>query len=177
MTEEKQTEAARIGRADLVGARRHAARRAGHLHAVLAVLDHPHAGEIADDVGKNVGGRIADLVEHLLADGQRRHRAAGFLGLGDDEGTVCETFCDRPADIVPAGFHVFPVREIAARDLRAAFQQMAAQRALRQPVVVGRLPSEFMDERRSDTAESTQRPVSTISAPASSAAAIGNAPR
>ena len=143
-----EAEAAGPGRRYLVGARRHAALRAVDAHAILAVLDHGHAGEIADDVRQDVGRRIADLIEHLFGDRQRRHRAAGVLRLGDDEGAVGETFGDRPADVFPAGFHIAPVREIAARDLRAAFEQMAAQRALSQQIVVRWLPLEFVDQRR-----------------------------
>ena len=97
-----EAEAAGIGGRNLVGARRHAALRAIHAHAIRAILHHGHARKIADDVGQDVGGGIADLVEHLFGDGERRDRAARARRFRDDEGAVGKTFGDRPANVFPA---------------------------------------------------------------------------
>jgi hypothetical protein len=129
----------------LVGGRESA--RTTHFDAVGAGLGQRHAGEVAHHVGQDVGTRIADLVEHLLAHGRGAHQPAGARWLGDDEAAVSAALGDRKAHVVPAG-HALPVGVVAAGGLRAAFDQVPGQAALRELVeVVGR-PAEVRDQRR-----------------------------
>ena len=96
-------------RADLVGAGRWAAAGAGHEHAMRPGLFHAHLAEVADHVRQQVAGRIADLVQQLLADRRRRDEPAGPRRLGDDEAAVFAALDDRIADVGPVG-HARPSR-------------------------------------------------------------------
>lgn len=59
------------------------------------------------------------------------------------------TFADWEADGFPIG-HVAPIGKGAARDLRAAFEQMAGQCARRQQIEILRAPAELVDQRSQD---------------------------
>ena len=90
-----------------------------------------------------------DLVQQLLLDGPRRHRAARACDLGDDELAVLAHLADREAepgeigDVLCSG-----IGEIAAGDLAGAFEQVADQRAPAEHRPVVHRPAEFDDQRR-----------------------------
>ncbi len=63
--------------------RRRLAARAGHAHAIRADLLDLDIGDIEHDIRREIGGRIVDLVEHLLDHGLAVDAAAGAGGLGD----------------------------------------------------------------------------------------------
>ena len=65
-------------RADLVGAGGWAPAGAGHEHPMQPGLLHPHLAEVAGHVRQQIAGRIADLVQQLLADGRGRDEPAGL---------------------------------------------------------------------------------------------------
>src|SRR6202043_2381178 len=91
------------GRAHFQCRRWRTAARAGDAHLIRPGDRHAHIAEIAHDVWKDISGWIADLVEHLLADRERHHQAAGARGLGDDERSVGAAHGDRHAHVVPSG--------------------------------------------------------------------------
>ena len=122
------------GAAFVGGGGRHAA-RTGHAHAVRTDLLERHLREIADHVRQQVGARIADLVEQLLADRVRRDETARSFRLGDDEAAVGLALDDREPHVLVAR-HRRPVGEVAAGALRAALDDVAGERALREPIVV-----------------------------------------
>ena len=145
---EKAHRAEAVGTGDahlrLVGGRQPA--RAAHFHAVGPHLRERDVGEVAHHVGQDVGARVADLVEHLLAHGGGAHQPAGARRLGDDEAAFGAALGDREAHVVPAG-HAGPIGVVAAGGLRAAFDQVAGEAALRQLVQVVGGPTEARDQR------------------------------
>ena len=90
-----------------------------------------------------------DLVEQLLLDGSRRHRAARTCDLGDDEFAVLADLADRKAEPGEIGDVLYAgIGEIAAGDLARAFEQVADQRAAAEHRPVVHRPAEFGDQRR-----------------------------
>ena len=55
------------------------------VHAVTALVRQLEAGEVGGDVGRDVRGRVAHLVDELLLDRLLAHQTAGTAVLGDDE--------------------------------------------------------------------------------------------
>ena len=131
--------------ADLAGRAGRAAPRAAHLHAIFADSRHRHRGEVADDVRQQVGGGIADLVEHLLGHDRGRHLAARAGGLADDEAAVGLAVDDRVPDSRPVG-HGIPVGVQPAGGLAAALDDVAGETAAREPVVVVVGPAELVHQ-------------------------------
>ena len=104
--------------------------------------------EVGDDVGRDVRVRIAHLVHELLGHRRDRDPAAGVRMLVDDERAVGVAFDDRIADVREVG-NVLPIVEaVAARALRAAFDDVAGDdsRGESIPVVAG--PAELVAQRR-----------------------------
>ena len=134
-----------VCRRDLVLRRRRIALRARDAHAVVAHLLQLHLREIRDHVRKDVGGRIADLVQHLLGDRRRHDQPAGLRRLPQHEAAVDFARRDRIADILPAG-HLVPIGMHAAGRLRAAFEDVTDQAAGGEPVVIVGLPAEFVHQ-------------------------------
>ena len=119
---------------------------ARYSHPILARSFQPDPGPIADHIREDVGTRISDLIDQLLADSQRRHQATGPFRLGHDELTIGLDLHDGKAHVVEAG-HLLPVREVPPCALRATFDDVACQRARRQAVVVFLAPTELRHER------------------------------
>ncbi len=109
-------------------------------HAVGADLGHLGLRDVGHHVGREVARRVVDLVEQLLLDGARVDPAAGAGGLADDAAAVGGDLGDGESHVVEAG-HVLHARvgEVAAADLRAAFEQVAGHGGAGEAVpVVGR---------------------------------------
>ncbi|MNQ75651.1 hypothetical protein D3C85_904550 [compost metagenome] len=118
-------------------------------HALRARLFQGHPGEVADHVGQQVGARVADLVEHLLADRERRDQAAGTFRLGHAETAIGLDFDDGEADVLVIR-HRFPVGEVATGALGATLDQVAGEGGLGQLVVVAPGPTELVDQGGAD---------------------------
>ncbi len=118
--------------------------RSAHLNAIRSVFQQPHVGKIGVDVGRQVVGRIADLVDELLGHGLHRHAAPAARGLGDREAAVVADFGDRIPHVGQADFGP-PGGKHAARALGAALDQMPCHRGRREPVPVAPVPAEFVD--------------------------------
>jgi hypothetical protein len=101
---------------------------------------------VACDIRHEVVGRIADLIDKLLGDNAGRHEPARPDGFGHDEGAVLGHLCDRKSDIIPSG-NPLPIGVVAAGRLGAALDQMADERAGRQPIKVINRPFELVDQR------------------------------
>jgi hypothetical protein len=142
-----RSEAVGIGQAGLGLVSGRSAAGAFDLDAVRAHLRQRDSGEVAHHVGQDVGARVADLVEHLLAHGGRADQPAGAGRLGDDEAAVGAALGDGEAHVVPAR-NAGPVGVVAAGGLRAALDQVAGQAAWRQLVQVVGFPVEAGDQRR-----------------------------
>ena len=84
------------------------------------------AGEIGDHVGRQVRGRIADLVEQLLGDRLEVDRAAAAGRLGEDERAVLLDLGDGIADSGQIG--LLPVAPQPAGGLGAALDEMPGHR-------------------------------------------------
>ena len=123
------------GGAAFVGGGGRQAAGAGHAHAVGSDLLELHLREIADHVRQQIGAWIADLVEQLLTDRVRRDETARAVGLRHDEAAVGLALDDREPHVLIAR-HRLPVGEVAAGALRAALDDVAGERALREPIVV-----------------------------------------
>ena len=166
-----------IGRGDLVLRCRRIAPRARHAHAVVADLLERDLREIRDHVRKDVGS--AD--RRLRTAPVRRRRPARSARRCCPASTArsCRRFCRTRSDSryspspAPSPSRYARRRSIAAR-IPGCGRQGCRLRAGR-----NRRPSSRNSCIRmpSASAESAQRPVITISAPRSSAAAIGSAPR
>ena len=102
-----------------------------------------------DHVGQQISLRVADFIQHLLADRQWRDQAAGAFGFADDELAVGADFNDGKADVFVVG-HIAPVGEVAAGALGAAFDDVAGQCRLGEFVVVVPRPAEFVHQRGTD---------------------------
>ena len=88
-----------------------------------------NAGEIRDAIGRDVATRVAKLIEKLLFHGVRMDAAAGARMFGDDEAAVGIGFDDWIADIGEIG-NVQPIHlAVAARTLRAAFDDVSRDSA------------------------------------------------
>ena len=106
------------------------------------------------------------------------YHAAGAGSLGDDDVAVGGDLRDREADVRKTrNVLVAGIGEISARHLRAAFEQVPAQRPVREAIQSSPRQRNTCSNGPSDSAESATRPARTISAPWSSACAIGCAPR
>jgi hypothetical protein len=141
-----QAEAVGHRGADLVVTPRRATAGAAHPHPLALGRDR-HPGEIAADIRQPVGAGVADLVEDLLGDRAGMDQAAGARGFLEREAAVRGHFHHRKAHVGPARRDRLPVGKQPPRGLRAAFDHMAGERALRQPVPVVRAPAEVMDQR------------------------------
>src|SRR5690606_30362481 len=71
------TKAFRVGGADLVPGRRRQPSGAAHRDTVFPGLRERDPSEVADDIRQQVRPWIADLVQHLLAYGERCDQATG----------------------------------------------------------------------------------------------------
>ncbi|MNN01812.1 hypothetical protein D3C81_1144400 [compost metagenome] len=138
-------ETVHVGGADLVAAARRAAARAADAHQVGSHLAQRHLGEVAGDVGQQVGRGIADLVQDLLPDGSGADQPARARRLADREAAVGTARHHGIADVGPVR-HALPVGMQPAGGLAAALDDMARQAALRQPVIVVRLPAELVHQ-------------------------------
>ena len=138
--------AVRVGGGHFIGVGGWQAAGAAYPDPVFAVLGQGDAGEVADHVRENIGARVADFVEHLLAHRGRGHQAAGAGRFGDHERAVLVALGDREAHVVKVR-HLAPVGEVAAGALGAAFDHMAGQGALGELVVVVVGPFEFVHQR------------------------------
>ena len=137
-----------VGRRDLVAIRRRPAARPLHQHALRAgitLLGHQYPCEVAHHIRQHIGGRVANLIQHLLCNHRRAHQAAGAGRLGHHERAISMTFNDGIAVVGPIG-HALPIGKQTASGLRAAFDDVAGQRALGQPVVVIEAPIELMHQ-------------------------------
>ena len=134
-----------IGRGDLVLRCRRIAPGAGDANAVVARLLELDLREIRDHVGKDVGRRIADFVQHLFGDGGRHDQPAGIVWLPQREAAVDFAGRDRIADIFPAR-HLLPIGMHAAGRLRPAFEDVTHKAAGCEPVVIVGRPAEFMHQ-------------------------------
>ena len=112
---------------------------------IFSNLLHADLREVAADIRKQIGRRVADLVEHLLGDHRHADQPAGTGRLGDDERTVGGALDDRVADVGPIGYR-FPVGEQAPGGLRAALDDVAGKRPLREHVVGIRRPAELVHQ-------------------------------
>ena len=130
------------GGADFVARRCAAPARAGYADAILIELLQANPGEIADHVRQPIGRGIADLVEHLLAHAAHADGPARRRGLGDHEVAIGGDFRHGIARLWKTLDHLFPIREVAARRLRAALQNVPGEAALRQPLVIVGGPAE-----------------------------------
>jgi len=129
---------------DLQRRRRGKAPRAADRHPIRPRIVERDAGKIAHHVRQDVGARIADLVEQLLA-----HREAGddsrrSRGLRQRETSIGGDLGQRVADLRDVA-RLAPVGEIAAGGLGPAFDEVAGERTGGQQVVVVRLPAEGVD--------------------------------
>ncbi|MNT23501.1 hypothetical protein D3C72_1589200 [compost metagenome] len=110
------------------------ARNMAYADTVAGRLFQPRGREIHHDVRRDVARRVMHLVEHLLFHGAQIDAAARAFHLADFRRAVGvhigigERQVPRLGHVLVAG-----VAEIAARDLRAALQQMADAAALAQP--------------------------------------------
>ena len=103
--------------------------------------------EIADHIRQDVGGGVADLIQHLLADRAAVDRAAGPGRLGDDAAPIHPDLGNGVADVDQAVGDVAPIGKITARHLRPAFDQMPRQRPTGQRIEIVRAPAERVDQR------------------------------
>ncbi len=89
------------------------------------------------------------LVEHLLYHGHRIDCAAGAGDLGDHRATIALDLGNGKRQI-PRRRHILEtgIGEIAAGNLRSAFQQMAETAARAEPLEIVHAPVEFMHHRR-----------------------------
>src|SRR5690606_13304480 len=142
-------EASRIGGADRVRVGWRQAAGAADVHAVLADLLQLDLGDVAGHVRQRVGTRVADFVEHLLADGEWGDQAAGVFRLGQYEAAIGLDFQNRETDVLVVR-HVVPVGEVATGALGATFHQVTGEGGLGQLVVIVPLPAEFMHQRAAD---------------------------
>ena len=118
-----------VSRGDLEGGARRPAARAFDPHAVGARPGEGDLREVASHVRQQVGGRVLDLVEHLLGDCRGCHQATGTRRLADHEAlAVGIALGYGETHVFPAG-HFFPVGEQAAGALGTAFDDVAGQAA------------------------------------------------
>ena len=69
------------------------------LHAVGPVGRQAHLREIGVDVGREIVGRVANLVQELFADALDAHHSATIFRLGDHDAAVAGDLRDRIADV------------------------------------------------------------------------------
>ncbi len=72
-----------------------------YTHAIVADLLEPHLRKIGNDIRENIGGRIADFVQHLLGNRRRHDQTASIVRLRQHETAIGAAGCDRITDIVP----------------------------------------------------------------------------
>ena len=136
-------------------------------HPVRADLLEPGRGEVHHHVGRDVVGRVVHLVQQLLLDRHQVHGAAGARHLGDHGAAVGLHLGDREAEVPRLG-HVLEagIAEVAAGDLRAAFEQVADAVARPEPAwSSGSQPNSCIIGAMKIDGSAT-RPVTTICAPA-----------
>ena len=134
------------GGADFVGAGGRPPAGAGDADAVPALPREVDRREIAGHVGQEVGARVADLVEHLLAHGSLGDEPAGIRGFADHAAAVRRAFRDGKADIFVT-LHPLPIGEDAPRGLGAALDEVTGQTARGQQVQLIVAPAEFVHQR------------------------------
>jgi hypothetical protein len=118
--------------------------------AIGAQLDDARFAQIGDHIGREVGRGVVHFVEDLLDHGVRVDPPAGTRRLGDRAVAVGVDLGDRIADMGEVGdVLVARVGVVAARDLRAAFEQVAGHGRAREPVPVVAAPAE-VGERGTD---------------------------
>src|SRR5262245_25313225 len=118
---------------------------ADHAHAVFSDFADLHTGDIEHDIGRKIGGRIVNLIEQLLDDGQAVNHAARSRWLGNDDVAVGFNFRYRVPDLRKTGnVLVSGIGKISARHLRAAFEQVPGERASREAIPVFGMPAERM---------------------------------
>src|SRR5205085_11662516 len=118
-----------------------------HAHAVGPCVFEVDAGEVSDAVGRDIGVWVAHLVDELLLDRGNVDATARALVLRDDERAVGSRLDDGKADARQV-WNVLPVvLAVAARDLRAALDNVAGNRARGEAVPVRLAPAELVNHR------------------------------
>src|SRR5262252_6904669 len=120
---------------------------AGNADAVFAGLLQPDRSEIGDAVRRDVIFRIAHLVHQLLSNAGYCDSPAGSRVFCDHEGSVLAGLDNRVADVPEIGDRLPIDLAIAARRLRAAFDDVTGDRPGGDLVPVVESPAEFVDHR------------------------------
>ena len=107
-----------------------------------------YSTEIADHIRQHIGLRIADFVEHLLANRADIDDTSGIVRLGGNEAAIRGNFRERIAGIVHPVSDAFPVCEISACGLWPAFEDMAGETCSGQLVEIVARPAKFVDTGR-----------------------------
>src|SRR5262249_12850394 len=116
-------------------------------NAIFSFLRDLNSGEVGDAIRRDVGSRIADLIEQLLGDTGYIYAAAGPRMLGDHETAVWYRLNDGITDPGEVGNGLPVSLAIAARALRAALDDMARDSAYGEAVPVVGLPTKLVDHR------------------------------
>ncbi len=124
-----------------------AALDAENAHAVRAGVFELNGREIGDNVGRDVGLRVAHFVEKLFFNGLDVHTPAGAVVLGYDELAARPGLDDRKADACHVRDRVPLELTVAARGLSAAFDDVAGDRSGRDEVPLVELPAELVHQR------------------------------
>ena len=133
-----------VGHRDFESRRGRISFRPADLDSIRTSLRQLHVRKIGIHVGRQVMGRIADLVDELLGHGFGRNQAPGRGCFGDDDLSRLRNLGDRVTQIVerkprrPTGKH-------ASTDLRTALDEMPGHGGSGQPVPIGPVPAEFVD--------------------------------
>src|SRR5690606_20061960 len=135
--------AVRVGGRHFIGVGRRMAAGTGDAHPVVAHLLELDVGKVTHHIRQQVGARVTDFINNLLANGGTGNQAAGVGRLGQNKAAVFVALGHREAHVVEVG-HQVPVGEVAAIALGAALDHVAGQRTLRKAVVVVQRPVEFV---------------------------------
>src|ERR1700722_14268639 len=77
------------GGAGFVGRRRRPSSRSREMYLARTRLANVYLSEVADDIGQDVGGWVADLINHLLGRGPDRDEAPGVPRFREGKASVC----------------------------------------------------------------------------------------
>ena len=120
--------------------------RACDAHLIGTDLLHVQRRHIGIDIGSQVMRRIMHLVEQLLAQRVKADAPARPRRFADNGLAIFPHLGDGIADVRQVGDGAPVSTEVAAAGLGAAFEQMADDDALGEPVPIVPAPSQFIDQ-------------------------------
>src|SRR6202048_744478 len=135
-----------ISNGDLQGGGPGTSLAAENADTVAAYLFNRHVRKVGNHIWSEVGGRILDLIEQLFCAGRPIEEAAGTLHLRKDGRAVALNLCNgKPQCRKSWNVFVPGIREVSARELTCAFQQVPDDRSLSKGVPVVKRPCELVD--------------------------------